>query len=107
MQNGIPNDRSAKILKPALIVMALLSAAFFFVLFYSIRFEPDDMGIGMEFRNSSFMEVFWNKYKYYSFRPVYTLFAFLTMGYSNNTDLYLCSVFAFYVCLYVFFVFTI
>jgi len=65
------------------------------------------MIISLEFRNGSFLKTFLGRYNFYSFRPVYTLGSFVTMGYSNNPANYPLTIFVFYICVYSLFVFSI
>jgi hypothetical protein len=101
------NKLNKKILSPVVILISILSAVFFLVLFSSVRCEPDDMIISLEFRNGSFLKAFSDRYHFYSFRPTYTVGSFFTIGYSNNPANYPCSIFAFYAGLYALFVFAI
>ncbi|HEX7414580.1 MAG TPA: hypothetical protein VF411_11100 [Bacteroidia bacterium] len=99
--------KEKKALSLAIVLISILSGVFFLALFSSIRCEPDDMIISLEFRDSSFLKTFLGRYHLYSFRPVYTLCSFFTMGYSNNPADYSLSIFAFYIVLYVLLLFAI
>ncbi len=101
------NKLNNKILSPVVILVSILSAAFFLVLFSSVRCEPDDMIISLEFRDGSFLKAFSDRYNFYSFRPTYTIGSFFTIGYSNNPTDYPRSIFAFYIGLYALFVFAV
>jgi hypothetical protein len=89
------------------ILLSILSIAFFLVLFSSVRCEPDDMIISLEFRDGSFLKAFSDRYHFYSFRPTYTVGSFLTIGYSNNPANYPLSIFTFYIVLYALFIFAV
>ncbi|MHB8260330.1 MAG: hypothetical protein ACYDCN_05805 [Bacteroidia bacterium] len=99
--------KEKKPLSLAIVLISLLIGIFFLVLFSSVRCEPDDMIISLEFRDSSFLKTFLGRYHLYSFRPTYTIGSFLTIGYSSNTANYPFSIFIFYVCAYALFVFAI
>src|ERR1039457_6785256 len=101
------NSLNKKILSLAVILISISSVVFFLVLFSSVRCEPDDMIISLEFRDGSFLQAFLDRYNFYSFRPTYTIGSFFTMGYSHNPADYTLSIFAFYIGLYVLFVFAI
>ena len=90
-----------------LLASGMLAAVFFLVLFSSVRCEPDDMIISLECRNSSLLQVLWHRYTCYSFRPLYTLGAYLSIGYSQNSQVYPLSIFIFYSLLYLLFIFSI
>ena len=94
-------------IKISLVMLSLLSLAFFLVLFSSVRCEPDDMIIGLECRDGSFYQTLMNRYYTHTFRPAYTLFAYLTIGFTNDTSMYNVTIFMFYFLLYVFFVWII
>jgi hypothetical protein len=96
----------SKLYTPLLVLLSLAGLVFFLALFSSVRPESDDMVISLEERCTSFWWVLMYKYKFYSFRPVYTLFSFLTIGYSNDTSLYHNSVFVFYFLLMALLVFS-
>ena len=96
-----------KILSPAVILLSVLSCIFFLVLFSSIRCEPDDMIISLELMEKGFVSAFLDRYHFYSFRPVYTLCSFVTIGYSNNTSNYSFTIFIFFTAVYALFVFAI
>jgi len=65
------------------------------------------MIISLEFRDGSFLKTFLGRYNFYSFRPVYTLGSFVTIGYLNNPANYPFTIFVFYICIYSLFVFSI
>ncbi|HTA62472.1 MAG TPA: DUF6056 family protein [Bacteroidia bacterium] len=75
----------------AIYICAFLSVAFFAVLFFSIRCEPDDMITALKFRNQSFSQIIYNDYYYNLFRPE-ALISFFGVGCSANTDLYPYSI---------------
>ncbi|MFI5141258.1 MAG: hypothetical protein ACHQII_02780, partial [Bacteroidia bacterium] len=92
--------KNKNILPIAIVLISVLSTLFFLVLFSSVRCESDDMIISLEFRDGSFLKTFLGRYNFYSFRPVYTLGSFVTMGYSNNPANYPLTIFVFYTCVY-------
>ena len=101
------NKLNKKTLPLVIILLSILSAVFFLVLFSSVRCEPDDMIISLELREKGFLKAFLDRYHFYSFRPVYTLLSFVTIGYSNNTANYPFTIFMFYIAVYALFVFAI
>ncbi len=101
------NLKNKNIVSLAVILISVLSALFFIVLFSSVRCEPDDMIISLEIRDGSFLKAFLDRHNFYSFRPVYTLGAFATIGYSGNPANYPISIFIFYVGVYTLFLFSI
>ncbi len=87
------------ILPLSVFLISVLSTIFFIVLFSSIRCEPDDMIIRLECSNNTLLQIFINHYNVGSFRPVFVLISFLTLGYTK--------IFVFYILLYLLFIFTI
>jgi len=61
---------------------------FFFVLFSSVRCEPDEMVAGLNFRAYSFLQVYKNNYLYDTFRPMYPLFSYIGVGLTGNAAYY-------------------
>lgn len=90
-----------------LIVCAALVILFFIMLSASVRCEPDDMIISLELRENGFLTTFLNRYFNYSFRPFYSLAAFLTIGWSDSSSIYSSCVFIFYTAVYTLFIFSV
>ena len=82
-----------------IVLISALSTAFFIVLFSTIRCEPDDMIIRLECKENSLLQILVSHYHVGSFRPVYVLISYFTIGYKE--------IFAFYVLLYLLFIFSI
>jgi uncharacterized protein DUF6056 len=86
------NKLNKKILSPVVILLSILSGVFFLVLFSSVRCEPDDMIMAIQLRENSLMEILINRYNQESFRPLYPIISFFTLGYRTikiNTVIFL------------------
>ncbi|MGZ3894200.1 MAG: DUF6056 family protein [Bacteroidia bacterium] len=84
-----------------------MSAVFFLVLFHSIRFEPDDMITSATLTGSPLCDVFVDKYHSTSFRPLFILTSFFTIGYQTTDALhYNLTVFVYFIAIYFLFVFS-
>ena len=99
--------RTPKILNALLVVTASLIMVFFFVLFYSVRFEPDDMNTSLQLQRSSLIDLLINKYYNTSFRPLFIVTSFFTIGYISDTGQYLNTVFVYFLFVYALFAFSI
>lgn len=100
--------QTTKILNGSLVLSSLLCAVFFVVLFWSVRFEPDDMITSQQLSGNSLVNILVDKYYNTSFRPLFIVTSFLTIGYhAADVFQYYTSVFAYFLCLYSFFVFSI
>jgi hypothetical protein len=99
---------SSKFLNNSLMISAGLCAVFFVVLFHSIRFEPDDMITSGTLTASSLWDVLIDKYHSTSFRPLFVVTSFLTIGYHvADANHYYTTVFIYFLCVYVLFIFSI
>jgi hypothetical protein len=101
------NKLNKKILSPVVILLSILSAVFFLVLFSSVRCEPDDMVAGLNFRHHSFLEIYRNNYWYDTFRPMYPLLMYFVVGITSNINYYPIAVSILYTCIMGVFVFSV
>ncbi|HWY39058.1 MAG TPA: hypothetical protein VNY73_10900, partial [Bacteroidia bacterium] len=99
--------QTTKIIHSAVILSSLLCAGFFLVLFHSIRFEPDDMITSGQLNNNSLIDLLINKYYSTSFRPLFIVTSFFTIGYKTiDVTYYFTTVFVYFVAVYLLFVFS-
>ncbi|HXU27391.1 MAG TPA: DUF6056 family protein [Bacteroidia bacterium] len=97
--------KNKNIISFVIVLASVLSLLFFFVLFSSVRCEPDEMVAGMNFRASFFLEVYRNNYLYDTFRPMYPLFSYFGVGLTNNTNYYPLTFLIIYIfisCLFIY-----
>ena len=101
------NKLNKKLLSITAAITALFFILFLIILSASIRCEPDDMIMNLTYRELGFRKAFFHWYWHYSFRPLYSLIAFLCIGYSNQTNLFPYSSFVYFMVLYAVWIYSI